>query len=78
MQRTQLNSANRLDWLLVRGFDQVRAQRLVFVRWSMLEGYAQFSEFISSDDPVIETRPGFETGEQGSVTGTDRKGGSAA
>ena len=43
----------------------------------MLEGYAQFSEFISSDDPVIETRPGFEAGEQGAVTGTDRKGDSA-
>ena len=27
---------------------------------SVLEGYAQFSDFISSDDPVIETRPGFE------------------
>ena len=78
MQHTQLHSANRVDWLLVRGFDQVRAQRLVFVRWSMLEGYAQFSEFISSDDPVIETRPGFETGEQGSVSGTARKGDSAA
>ena len=44
----------------------------------MLEGYAQFSEFISSDGPMIETRPGFETGEQGSVTGAERKGGSAA
>jgi hypothetical protein len=59
---TQLNSADRIEWLLARGFDQVRAQRVVFVRWSMLEGYAQFSEFIRSDDPVIETQPGFETG----------------
>ena len=77
MQHAQLNSANSVDWLMERGFDPVRAQRLIFVRWSMLEGYAQFSEFISSDDPVIETRPGFETGEQGSATGTDRKGDSA-
>jgi hypothetical protein len=44
----------------------------------MLEGYAQFSEFITSGDPVIETRPGFKTGGQGAVTGTDRKEGSAA
>ena len=64
MQHTQLNSANRLDWLLVRGFDQVRARRLGFVRWSMLEGYAQFCEFITSDDPVIETRSAVDTGEQ--------------
>ena len=77
MQHTQLNSANSVDWLMERGFDPVRAQRLIFVRWSMLESYAQFSEFISSDDPVIETRPGFETGEQGAATGTDRKGDSA-
>ncbi len=49
-----------IKWLLARGFDLVRAARLVFVRWSMLEGYAQFIEFITSDDPVIETRPGFE------------------
>jgi hypothetical protein len=75
---TQLDSADRIDWLLVRGFDPVPAQRLVFVRWSMLEGYAQFSEFISSDDPMIETRPGFETGEQGSVTSTGGREDSAA
>ena len=75
---TYLDAADRIQWLLARGFDPVRARRLIFVRWSMLEGYAQFSEFISSDDPVIETRPGFETGEQGSVSGTERKGGSAA
>ena len=73
-----LDSADRIEWLLARGFDPVRARRLVFVRWSMLEGYAQFSEFITSDDPVIETRPGFDAGGQGSGTRTDRKGDSAA
>jgi hypothetical protein len=78
MQHTPLNSADRIGWLLARGFDRVRAQRLVFIRWSMLEGYAQFSEFVSSDDPVIDTRPGFEAGQQGSVTGDERKEDSAA
>jgi hypothetical protein len=29
----------------------------------MLEGYAQFSEFITSDDPVVETRQGFALAE---------------
>ena len=75
---TYLDAADRIQWLLARGFDPVRARRLIFVRWSMLEGYAQFSEFISSDDPVIETRPGFDAGEQGSAIGTDRKEDSTA
>jgi hypothetical protein len=70
MQQTA-ELSRQVDWLLARGFDPVRAHRLIFVRWSMLDGYAQFSEYITSDDPVIEMRPGFETGEQGSVTGTD-------
>ena len=42
---------------LARGFDRTQAQRLAFVRWSMLEGYAQFSEYITSDAPVSETSP---------------------
>jgi hypothetical protein len=51
---------DRIDQAVARGFDRVQAQRLAFVRWSRLEGYAQFMEEISSDDQVIETRPGFE------------------
>jgi hypothetical protein len=47
MQQTDQLS-RQVDWLLARGFDPVRAQRLTFVRWSLLEGYAQFSEFITS------------------------------
>ena len=65
--------SRQVDWLLACGFDPVRAHRLTFVRWSMLEGYAQFSEFVTSDDPVVEIRPGFETGEQGSLTDGARK-----
>jgi hypothetical protein len=52
--------SDRIDQAVARGFDRVQAQRLAFVRWSRLEGYAQFMEEISSDDQVIETRPGFE------------------
>ena len=51
---------DRIDQAVTRGCDRVQAQRLAFVRWSRLEGYAQFMEEISSDDQVIETRPGFE------------------
>ena len=45
---------NCIDWLLVRGLDDVQAQRLAFVRWSVLEACkAQFCEFITSA-PLIE------------------------
>jgi hypothetical protein len=51
---------DRIDQAVARGFARVQAQRLAFVSWSRLEGYAQFMEEISSGDQVIETRPGFE------------------
>ena len=52
---------DRISRAMARGFDRVQAQRLAFVRWSRLEGYAQFMEEISSDDyQVTDTRPGFE------------------
>jgi hypothetical protein len=51
---------DRIDQAVARGFARIQAQRLALVRWSRLEGYAQFMEEISSDDQVIETRPGFE------------------
>ena len=50
-----------INQAVARGFDRAQAQRLAFVRWSRLEGYAQFMEEISSDDyQVTDTRPGFE------------------
>ena len=49
-----------INQAVARGFDRVQAERLAFVRWSRLEGYAQFMEEITSDAPVIETRRGFE------------------
>ncbi len=51
---------DRISQAMARGFDRVQAQRLAFVRWSRLEGYAQFMEEITSDCPVVDTRPGFE------------------
>jgi len=33
---------DRINQAVARGFDRVQAQRLAFVRWSRLEGYAQF------------------------------------
>ena len=51
---------DRINQAVARGFDRVQAQRLAFVRWSRLEGYAQFMEEITSDCPVVDTRPGFE------------------
>jgi len=46
---------NSIDWLLARGLDDVQAQRLGFVRWSVLEACkAQFCEFITSEAPLIE------------------------
>jgi hypothetical protein len=53
-------SADSVTEAVERGFDRTQAQRLAFVRWSMLEGYAQFSEYITSDDPAIETWSGLE------------------
>ena len=50
-----------INQAVARGFDRAQAQRLAFVRWSRLEGYAQFMEEISSDDyQVTDIRPGFE------------------
>jgi hypothetical protein len=57
---THHRSADSVTQAVERGFDLTQAQRLAFVKWSMLEGYAQFCEYITSDDPVIETRPGLE------------------
>ena len=51
---------DRINQAVAHRFDRVQAQRLAFVRWSRLEGYAQFMEEITSDCPVVETRPGFE------------------
>jgi hypothetical protein len=52
---------DRINQAVARGFDRVQAQRLAFVRWSRLEGYAQFMEEITSDDyRVVDVRPGFE------------------
>ncbi len=51
---------DRISRAMARGFDRVQAQRLAFVRWSRLEGYAQFMEEVTSDCPVVDTRPGFE------------------
>lgn len=49
----------RISQAMGLGFDRVQAQRLAFVRWSRLEGYAQFMEDISSDDyQVINARRG--------------------
>jgi hypothetical protein len=61
---------DRVNQAVAQGFDRAQAQRLAFVRWSRLEGYAQFMEEISTDDyQVADTRPGFEV---------DRKEGQAA
>jgi hypothetical protein len=61
---------DRIDQAMACGFDRVQAQRLAFVGWSRLEGYAQFIEEITSDDyQVTGTRLGFEV---------DRKEGSQA
>jgi len=50
---------NSIDWLLARGLDDVQAQRLAFVRWSVLEACkAQFCEFIISG-PLIEMSNGY-------------------
>ena len=50
-----------INQAVARGFDRAQAQRLAFVRWSRLEGYAQFMDEISSDDyQVTDIRPGFE------------------
>jgi len=49
-----------INQAVARGFDRAQAQRLAFVRWSRLEGYAQFMEEVTSDCPVVDTRPGFE------------------
>lgn len=52
---------DRINQAEARGFDRVQAQRLAFVRWSRLGGYAHFMEKISSDDDqVVDTRAGFE------------------
>jgi len=52
---------DRINQAVARGFDRVQAQRLAFVRWSRLEGYAQFMEEVSSDDyRVGGIEPGFE------------------
>jgi hypothetical protein len=52
---------DRIDQAMACGFDRVQAQRLTFVRWSRLEGYAQFMEEITSDDyQVVDRRPDFE------------------
>jgi hypothetical protein len=51
---------DRIDQAVACGFDRVQAQRLAFVRWSRLEGYAQFMEEITSDDyQVVKAGPGF-------------------
>ena len=51
---------NSIDWLLARGLDDVQAQRLAFVRWSVLEACkAQFCEFITSEAPLIEMNNGY-------------------
>jgi hypothetical protein len=50
-------AASGIDQALSRGFDLVQARRLAFVRWSMFEGYAQFSEYVTADDPIVEARP---------------------
>jgi len=50
---------NSIDWLLARGLDDVQAQRLAFVRWSVLEARkAQFCEFIALEAPLIERSSG--------------------
>jgi hypothetical protein len=52
---------DRIEQAMACGFDRVQAQRLAFVRWSRLEGYAQFMEEITSDDyQVVDRRPDFE------------------
>jgi hypothetical protein len=51
---------DRISQAMARGFDRVQAQRLAFVRWSRLEGYAQFMEEVTSDEPVVNTRLGVE------------------
>ena len=50
---------NSIDWLLARGLDDVQAQRLAFVRWSVLEARkAQFCEFITSEAALIKMSGG--------------------
>jgi len=60
MHTDSIEADSSIKRALTLGFDRLQAQRLAFVRWSMYEGYAQFMEEITSDAPVIETRPGFE------------------
>jgi hypothetical protein len=41
--------------LLERGLDASQVRRLMFVRWSLHAGYAQFHEWITSDAPATQT-----------------------
>jgi hypothetical protein len=41
--------------LFERGLDDSQVRRLMFVRWSVYAGYAQFHEWITSDAPVVQT-----------------------
>jgi hypothetical protein len=67
--------ADSIRRALERGFGTDEAQRLAFVRWSMLEGYAQFNEFITSDDRIVETRQEFEV--VAGLRGNGREGSAA-
>jgi hypothetical protein len=50
---------NSVDWLRAQGLDDVQAQRLAFVRWSVLEARkAQFCEFITSEAALIKMSGG--------------------
>jgi len=55
MQPAPHHAADNADWVPARGFDRVEMQRLVFVKWSLHEGYAQFSEDVTSDAQVVDS-----------------------
>ena len=41
--------------LFERGLDERQVSRLMFVRWSVHAGYAQFHEWVTADAPVVQT-----------------------
>ena len=67
--------ADSIRRALACGFGTDEAPRLAFVRWSILEGYAQFNEFITSDDRIVDPRQEFEA--VASLRGNGREGSAA-
>ena len=54
------SSQDPVSRALALGFEPTQAGRLAFVRWSLHAGYAQFSEHITADAPVVDTQVGLD------------------